>query len=81
VWALAIAFLVTGGLVRAAATRPDRNARHEERKLAWLASVEQRGELTLDQAEDGSVLARKMKRDDLETKFAKAAASLKKHRS
>jgi hypothetical protein len=80
VWALAIAFLAVGGLIKAAATRPDRREHHEERKLAWLSATLQRGELALDQAEDGAVLARKFGKSDLESKFAKTIASLKKQR-
>lgn len=76
-WALALAILAAGGLVRAAATRIERRERGEVRRLGRLASAPT---LTLDQAEDGAVLARKLKKADLETKFKKAAASLKQHR-
>ena len=77
-WALALAFLATGGLVKAAATRIERREHSAERRLARLASASTH---TLDQAEDGAVLARKFGRPDLEDKFKKSAASLKKHRS
>lgn len=79
-WGLLLALAVVGGLVRAAATRPDRLATNEVRRLARLRRALTTRRITLDMAEDGVVLARREGRSDLEQEFKKKATELKKHR-
>ena len=66
--------------IRAAATRPDRRAHHEEARLEKLVQTLGKGEITLDMAEDGAVLARRARRPDLEQEFKKSIAQLKSKR-
>jgi hypothetical protein len=77
-WGLVLALAVVGGLVGAAATRPGRRAVLDESRLRGLRALLRRGRLSLDQAEDGAVLARRAGRTDLEQQFALSAASIKK---
>jgi hypothetical protein len=48
-------------------------------RLAWLARIPER-KLTLDQAEDGVVLSRRLGEPDLERRFAAVAMSLRPQR-
>jgi len=75
---LAAAFAVVGSLVWLAATRLKRQLSLDEVKLARLQATMRRGELSLDLAEDGAVLARRASRPGLEEEFKKKIATLKK---
>lgn len=75
-----VALLATSGLVWTAATRLERRRGAEVRRLGQLSRIPA-GELTLTEAEDGAVLARKLGRPKEEAKFKTSAQRLKKHRS
>jgi len=64
------------GLVWAAAGTPARRARREARYLCYLAARLDAGDLLHDQAADGSVLARRHGKKDLERRFREAEATL-----
>lgn len=79
-WALLLAFGISGGLVKLAwgqAVEPTITPAWRKEKLARLAAIK-RDKLTLDQAEDGAVLARHFGSPKLETEFKKTASKLKK---
>jgi len=80
-WAVLAAIALTYGLVRAAAAEPDRKERWREARLDRLRAALAAGRVTLDQAEDGAVLAKRFRQPDVEMKFRAAAAALKKKRS
>lgn len=79
-WGLLVAAALTFGLVRAAAARSTRKHLGESARFASSASKLARKTITLDEAEDGAVLARKFGNMDLEKKFVKAAQTLRKER-
>jgi hypothetical protein len=79
-WALVIAFGFVGGLVKVAyeqSVEPTLKPAWRRAKLVRLARIPDR-RLKIDQAEDGIVLAREFEAPELEAKFRKAAAALKK---
>lgn len=81
-WAVLIAFTIVGGLVTVAyreATDPVIKPDWQKLKLARLASIPIR-KLTLDQAEDGVVLSRRLGEHDLERHFAIVTRELKTKR-
>jgi len=80
-WGLVVAAALTFGLVRAAASKSYRKKSAEERRLAYLEARLRLGSITLDECEDGAVLARKFGNMDLEKKFRKTATTLKKRRA
>ena len=80
-WGFLLALAVVGGLVRAAATRPERLASGESTRLDRLRRAMKLGKLSLDLAEDGAVLARRAGRADLEQQFRSEAARLRRKRS
>jgi HAMP domain-containing protein len=69
------------GLVLAAAGRPARVTRRQRRTLDYLVSRLDAGDLTRDQAADGSVLARKLNAKDVESRFRRSEASLRRPRA
>lgn len=75
-----LALAVVGGLVRAAATRPDRLASLNEDRLVKLRRTLEAGELSLELAEDGAVLARRARQPEVEKEFKKYVAELKTKR-
>ena len=79
-WGIAAAIALAYGLIRAAAASPDRKIERRRRKLGYLKAELSAGQLTLDQAEDGIVLARAFQDAEFEQKFRKATASLKRSR-
>ena len=79
-WAILIAFGFVGSLVKVAyeqSIEPTLRPAWRRAKLARLARVPDR-RLKIDQAEDGMVLAREFEAPELEAKFRKVAAALKK---
>jgi hypothetical protein len=81
-WGLIIALGTVGSLVSLAlreASEPTIKPALMRHRLAALARVPM-DRLTLDQAEDGVVLSRKLGERDLEKRFAQAAIVLRKHR-
>ncbi len=81
-WGLITAFAVVGGLVAAAYREkadPVIKPAWQKTRLAMLAGTPIK-QLTLGQAEDGVVLARKLGEHDLERRFAVVAIRLKKGR-
>ena len=76
-WAVLAALATVAGLVRLAATRPDRVANRERGRLASLKSKLDQ-ELDLDEAEDGSVLARRYGDGAQEARFRRIAETLKR---
>jgi len=85
-WGLLVAAALTFGLVRAATglrpeTKSARMRLKESARFATYVSKLSRKTITLDEAEDGVVLARKFGNMDLEKKFRAVAISLKKGRS
>ena len=77
-WALVIALAAAGALVGLGATGPARERARELARLARLQQSMKRGELSLEMAEDGAVLARRAGQAELEGKFKKEIASIKK---
>ena len=80
-WGLVVAAALTLGLVRAAVAKSAHRKSAEERRLAYLSAMLEIGRVSLDECEDGAVLARKFGNMDLEKKFRKTAATLKKGRA
>ena len=81
-WGLITAFALVGGLVISACrekTDPIIKPALQKLKLAALASIPIK-RLTLDQAEDGVILSRRLGEDDLERRFALVARKLKTRR-
>jgi len=76
---LAVAAVLTYGLIRAAAAEPDRKRRVLEGRLSVLATVRPE-RLTLAQAEDGAAIARRLGKKELEDRFARRAAAIKSSR-
>lgn len=76
-WALAAAAALTYGLLRAAVAEPRRRLHASERRLAHLAAKDP-SRLTLDEAEDGLVIARRVGKKALVTMFADKVSVLKK---
>lgn len=79
-WALLIAFLSVGGLVRFAYGQKDEPTVRlalRRSKLIRLARIPL-PRLTLDQAEDGMVLSRQFEAPDLEQRFRTVAEKLKR---
>ena len=75
---LAAGLLTAAGLVYLVATRPSWKETLDERRLRQIAS---RGKkITLDEAEDGAVLARRLGYTQTEQKLRTAAARLRKKR-
>jgi hypothetical protein len=79
VLALLAGLSAAAGLVTLAVTGPARRAAREQRRLSRLCRVPDDG-LSLDMAEDGAVLARRMKRAKDEARFLKVAEKLKRGR-
>jgi hypothetical protein len=82
-WGLVIALATVGGLVRIAfheAVEPTIRPAVMRMRLARLARMPA-DRLTLDQAEDGMVLSRRLGEEDLGRRFAEVAAIIKAHRS
>jgi hypothetical protein len=77
-WGIVLALALVGGLVRAAATRPERRDARDEARLRRLRAALKRGRLGLDDAEDGAVLARRAGNAPLEQLFRTRAASIKR---
>jgi len=78
-WALAAAAL-TYGLLRAAVAEPARKRRSLARRLSGLAARSP-SSLSLDEAEDGLVISRRLGQKDLEARFRDRVSVLKQHRS
>lgn len=81
-WALLLAFCISGGLVKVAwsqTVEPTLKPAWRKERLARLASIK-RDKLTLDQAEDGAVLARQFGARKLETEFKEIVTRLKSAR-
>ena len=81
-WGLIFAIGTIGSLVALAhhqAVEPTIATSLMKRRLAKLARMPSR-KLTLDQAEDGVVLSRRLEEPDLERRFASAARSLRSKR-
>jgi hypothetical protein len=81
-WALVIAFLSVGGLVKFAYGQkeaPTVKLALRKSQLIRLARIP-RKRLTLDQAEDGAVLARQFQVPELEKRFRSVAEKLKQAR-
>lgn len=81
-WGLITAFAAVGGLVALAFREkadPILKPALQRAKLAKLASIPAR-RLTLDQAEDGVILSRRLGENDLEQRFAAVAKKLKTRR-
>lgn len=78
-WALAAAAALTYGLLRAAAAEPARRRRTLERRLAALTAQAPES-LTLDDAEDGLVLGRRLGNRTREAAFRGRVAALKQQR-
>ena len=81
-WGLLIALGTVGGLMSLAlreASEPTIKPALMRHRLATLAKVPI-VRLTLDQAEDGVVLSRKLGESELERRFSQAAIILRKHR-
>ena len=81
-WGLITAFALVGGLVAFACrekANPILKPALWKIRLARLASIPT-GRLTLDQAEDGVILSRRLGEDDLERRFALVARKLKTRR-
>lgn len=82
-WALLIGVLAASGLVRYAWTQKEEPALKpalRKAKLIRLASKEL-NKLSLDDAEDGRVLAREFSSPELEKRFATVVVQLKNKRS
>jgi ABC-type Fe3+-hydroxamate transport system substrate-binding protein len=78
-WAVIMAFGIVGGLIKLAygqAMEPTIKPAWRKEKLVRLASIPME-KLTLDQAEDGAVLARENGAKELEKRFRAKAAELK----
>ncbi len=78
-WGLVIALAAAGSLVWLSATGPGRERARELARLVRLRRTLERGELDLEMAEDGAVLARRTGQAELEAKFKKQIEALKKH--
>jgi hypothetical protein len=78
VLALVLAVASAAGLVALGATRPARLRSIYERRVRALSELLAAGRLTLDQADDGAVLARRLGLSDLSEKFKADAARLKR---
>jgi hypothetical protein len=81
-WGLLIAFGAVGGLISLSlreAAEPTIKPALLKRRLAKLARTPRKA-LTLDQAEDGVVLSRRLKESDLERRFVTVASSLRSKR-
>jgi HAMP domain-containing protein len=78
VWAFLIALAAAGALVGLAATGPGRQRARELARLIRLKKSMERGALSLEMAEDGAVLARRTGQSELEGKFKREIASIKK---
>jgi len=81
-WGVLIAFALVGGLVKLSfreATEPVIKPAVEKLRLAKLAKMPP-SLLTLDQAEDGMVLSRRLGEKELERRFAAVVKGLKSHR-
>lgn len=79
-WALAAAAALTYGLIRAAAAEPTRKRRSQSRQLSRL-SAKNPESLSLDEAEDGLALSRRLGERKLEARFQARVSVLKQHRS
>ena len=82
-WGLVIALATVGGLGRLTfheAVEPTIRPAVMRMRLARLAKMPT-DRLTLDQAEDGVVLSRRLGEPDLGRRFAEVAAIIKAHRS
>jgi len=78
-WGLLTAFAAVGGLVAVAGREKDEpfiKPALRRARLAMLSKIPI-GKLTLEQAEDGVVLSRKLGERDLESRFAMVARRLK----
>ena len=81
-WGLLMAIGAVGGFVMLAqheVAEPTIKPALLKLRLSRLARMP-KGKLTLDQAEDGVVLSRRLKEPDLERRFATVANSLRKRR-
>jgi len=78
--ALVAALSVTGILVGLAATRQSRRRRLDEVQLRRLSEAARDGNITLDLAEDGAVVARRAGKRDLERVFKKEIEKLKRRK-
>ena len=81
-WGLIAAFVAVGGLVALTCREKDEpviKPTLEKIRLARLARIPT-SRLTLDGAEDGVVLSRRLGEKDLEKRFAVVAIALRKHR-
>ena len=79
-WGLIVAAALTFGLVKAAAAKSTRKKLRESARFASSSSKLAQKTITLDEAEDGAVLARKCGNVNLEKKFINAAKLLRKGR-
>jgi len=78
-WGIAAAAALTYGLIRAALAEPARRRWMLERRLEHLRRVSPEG-LSVDQAEDGAVIARRLGHKELEAYFKDRVSILKKQR-
>jgi hypothetical protein len=76
-WVLLASAALTYGLVRAAVAEPAHKKARKLSQLKRLCSVP-RVRLTLSQAADGAVLARRLGRDDLASTFEQDVSKLRK---
>ncbi len=79
-WAIATAAALTYGLIRAAVAEPARKRRSLERRLEGLSSRDP-ASLTLDEAEDGLALGRRLGKRTHEAAFRGRVSVLKQQRS
>lgn len=82
-WALLIAFLSVGGLVKYAYGQKEEPTLRPALRKAKLIRLAKRdlNTLTLDNAEDGKVLAREFSSPELEKRFSSVVVKLKSQRS
>lgn len=81
-WTVAIALGLVGGLISVSygqKKEPTWKPAWHKAKLIRLAQI-RKGNITLDQAEDGAVLAREFHAPELEKEFIQIAANLKSKR-
>lgn len=76
-WAYLAATALTYGLIRAAAAEPAHRRARQLGQLERLCAIP-RARLTLAQAEDGSVLAKRLGHQDLSRSFAADVRKLRK---
>lgn len=79
-WVAFLAASVVGGLVALAASRPERTEALRAKRLAGLLARLREGRLTLAEAEDGAVLARRAGMSDEEKIFKMAVRLRRKKR-